>query len=115
METGEILLGFVAIAGGLAFSAFLFYSFFGLIRYWIDSRSRNKLPMMDVVSKEEFLQYKTRVEKRLQALEAVVSEEDLAKAKKSLSSNVDDVYLPQSDKPATEPSQSSGLRNHLRS
>lgn len=76
MEPGEVIIALVSVVGGLAFAGFLFHGFFSLIRYWMDSRSRNKLAENGVVSRDEFTQYKVRVEKRLQTLEALVIDED---------------------------------------
>jgi len=76
MEPGEVIIALVSVVGGLAFAGFLFHGVFSLIRYWIDTRSRNKLSENGVVSRDEFTQYKVRVEKRLQTLEALVTDED---------------------------------------
>jgi hypothetical protein len=117
MDTGEVLIAVIAVAGGLSFAAFLAYSFFGIIRYWIDSRSRKKMPFGDVVSKDEFLEYKTRVEKRLQALEAVASDEELTKVRVSLSQGMQDVVPSSSERnkeDKDEQAASPRLRNHLR-
>lgn len=111
----ELFIPIIAIVGGLSLSAFFLYGFFSLIRYWIDSRSRKNLPLVDMVTKDEFLEYKTRVEKRLQALEAVVSDEDLKEAKASLNEGLTDMVRPSSFQDTPSPQPASRLKNQLRS
>lgn len=77
----EMVLGVVAIVGGLAFSFFFVAGIFRLLRTWIESRSKKNLPV-DAISMKEFIEYKLKVEKRIQTLEAIVVDQDMIDQKK---------------------------------
>lgn len=77
----EMVVGVVALVGGIAFSFFFMAGIFRLVRTWIESRSKNNLPV-DAVNMKEFIDYKLKVEKRIQTLEAIVVDQDLIDQKK---------------------------------
>ncbi|MCH8495358.1 MAG: hypothetical protein LAT57_06965 [Balneolales bacterium] len=79
------IIALVAIVGGLGVTTFIFYGIFSLIRYAIDSRRRNTLlDNANIVTKKEFAEFKVRVEKRLQNIEAITTEIDLDENDKNL-------------------------------
>jgi hypothetical protein len=77
MSELELLIPIFAIAGGIALTGFIFHGIFSLIRMAIESRSRNKITASgEVVTAREFQEFKNRMEKRVQTLEAVIANED---------------------------------------
>lgn len=77
----EIILPLVAVVLGVGLTAFIFGGIFKLIRTAIESRSKSNLPD-NVVSMKDFIEYKLKVEKRIQTLEALLVDQDLIDKKK---------------------------------
>lgn len=82
MEGPEFLIAALGIVGGVGLTAFIFGSIFKLIRTGMELRHRGKDVSGDVVSMKEFIEYKLKVEKRIQTLEAIVVDQDLIDQKK---------------------------------
>lgn len=82
MEGPEFILAALAIAGGVGLTAFIFGSIFKLIRTAMELRHRGKDTNSDAVSMKDFIEYKLKVEKRIQTLEAIVVDQDLIDQKK---------------------------------
>lgn len=97
MGMEEMLVATVAIIGGLAFSFFFFAGIFKIIRTWIESRGKSNLPV-DAVSMKEFIEYKLKIEKRIQTLEAIVVDQDLIDQKKLDAGNREDTYSADEEK-----------------
>lgn len=108
MEGPEFLIAAIAIVGGIWLTAYIFGNIFKLIRTGIESRSKSGLPS-DVVSMKEFIEYKLKVEKRIQTLEAIVVDQDLVDQRKLRETgNMIDVDKDEADVDVK------GLRNSLR-
>lgn len=102
------IIALVAILGGLGVTTFIFYGIFSLIRYAIDSRRRNTLfDATDVITKREFAEFKARVEKRLQNIEAITTEIDMDENLSQFKSHAEEED--------TSRENSRTLRNQLRS
>jgi hypothetical protein len=82
MDGPEFILAALAIVGGVGLTAFIFGSIFKLIRTGIELKHRGKEVSGDVVNMKEFIEYKLKVEKRIQTLEAIVVDQDLIDQKK---------------------------------
>lgn len=82
MDAPEFLIAALAIVGGLGLTAYIFGSIFKLIRTSIEAKHRGKEVSGDVVSMKDFIEYKLKVEKRIQTLEAIVVDQDLMDQKK---------------------------------
>jgi hypothetical protein len=114
MSEFELIIAIVAVGGGIALTGFIFHGIFSLIRMGIESRSRNKAEASgEVVSVKEFREFKNRMEKRVQTLEAVIASEDFIAggADENLLNglDLDEDFIDQ------ELSQKGALRNQLRS
>jgi hypothetical protein len=109
MDAPEFIIAALAIVGGLSLTAFIFGSIFKLIRTSIEAKHRGKEGVGDLVSKKEFIDYKLKVEKRIQTLEAIVVDQDLVDQIK-LQSNQHIVHV---DPPEEESEKR--LPNRLRS
>ena len=81
MDGPEFVIAAIAILGGIGLTAYIFGSIFKLIRTAIESRGKKELPS-DVVSMKEFIEYKLKVAKRIQTLEAIVVDQDLIDQRK---------------------------------
>jgi hypothetical protein len=97
MGTEEMMIATVAIIGGLAFAFFFVAGIFKIIRTGIESRGKNNLPV-DAVSMKEFIEYKLKVEKRIQTLEAIVVDQDLIDQKKLDAGNREDTFSEEEEK-----------------
>jgi len=82
MDGPEFILAALAIVGGVGLTAYIFGSIFKLIRTGIEMRHRGKDVSGDAVSMKDFIEYKLKVEKRIQTLEAIVVDQDLIDQKK---------------------------------
>jgi hypothetical protein len=97
MGMEEMMVAIVAIIGGLTFSFFFFAGIFKIIRTWIESRGKSNLPV-DAISMKEFIEYKLKVEKRIQTLEAIVVDQDLIDQKKLDAGNREDIFIDEEEK-----------------
>lgn len=86
MDGPEFLIAALGIVGGVGLTAFIFGSIFKLIRTGMELRHRGKDVSGDAVSMKDFIEYKLKVEKRIQTLEAIVVDQDLIDQKKLQSS-----------------------------
>ena len=82
MDGHEFLIAALGIVGGVGLTAFIFGSIFKLIRTGMELRHRGKDVSGDAVSMKDFIEYKLKVEKRIQTLEAIVVDQDLMDQKK---------------------------------
>lgn len=82
MDGPEFIIVALGIVGGVGLTAFIFGSIFKLIRTGMELRHRGKEVAGDSVSMKEFIEYKLKVEKRIQTLEAIVVDQDLIDQKK---------------------------------
>lgn len=82
MDGPEFILAALAIVGGVGLTAYIFGSIFKLIRTGIELRHRGKDISGDAVNMKDFIEYKLKVEKRIQTLEAIVVDQDLIDQKK---------------------------------
>jgi hypothetical protein len=112
MSETEFIVAVVAVGGGIALTGFIFHGIFSLIRMAIESRSRNKASVSgEMIQAKEFHEFKNRMEKRVQALEAVVASVDYP----------DDVHISDSELDLgdeftdLESAGKGALRNQLRS
>lgn len=108
--TGE-LIALAAVLGGLGVTALIFHGIFSLIKMGIQSRQHRKTDLVDYVSVDDFNAYKSRMEKRVQTLEAIIAE-DTRTLPEIESSEFDNEQL---DFDSTKPKEDSRLRNQLRS
>lgn len=82
MSFEEMVVALVASIGGILLVGFVFAKITGLIKAWINRSNNSYLEEdFDRLAKA-FMQYKKDTERRLQNLEAIVSEDDLPKIEK---------------------------------
>ena len=77
MDGPEFVLAVLATAGAIGLTVFIFGNIFKLIRTGIEMRHRGRDSSVDTVTMKEFIDYKLKVEKRIQTLEAIVVDQDL--------------------------------------
>ena len=75
MSGEEFIIAVVAIIGGVGLAGFIFYNIFNLIRTWIGGSSSYDDETFERLARA-FMQHKKETEKRLQNLEAIVTEDD---------------------------------------
>lgn len=106
MQPPEFILAIIAIVGGLWLTGYIFGNIFKLIRTSIESRNSKNLSG-EAVSMKEFIEYKLKVEKRIQVLEAIAVDQDMIDQKK-LRDSGEMIEVDPSEE------EEKGLRNSLR-
>lgn len=108
MDGPEFILAALAIVGGIGLTGYIFGSIFKLIRTGIESRHNKGQTPANAVSMKDFIEYKLKVEKRIQTLEAIVVDQDLIDQRKLDAHNKTIVVEP------IEEENDKVLRNRLR-
>ena len=118
MSGEEFVLAIVAIVGGVGLAGFIFYNIFKIIRTWIGGSSSYDDETFERLARA-FMQHKKETERRLQNLEAIVTDDD--EPSKSRSSSPKQIEEPrrtieiEEDEESQEAKSSDGnLRNMLR-
>lgn len=118
MSFEEMVVALVGSIGAFALVGFLAAKTFGLIKAWIN-RNKNSIPEeeFDRLAKA-FMQYKKNTERRLQNLEAIISEEGSEKSSDT-QSNSKQIEAPKQnieieDQETEEEKNQSGDSNNLR-
>lgn len=75
MSGEEFIIAVVAIVGGVGLAGFIFYNIFKLIRTWIGGSEGYDEETFERLARA-FMQHKNETERRLQNLEAIVTDED---------------------------------------
>lgn len=76
MSGEEFIIAVVAIVGGVGLAGFIFYNIFTLIRTWIGGGNSSYDDETFERLARAFMQHKKETEKRLQNLEAIVTDDD---------------------------------------
>ena len=108
MDGPEFVLAVLAIGGGIFLTAYIFGNIFKLIRTGIESKGNKGQVSGDAVNMKEFIEYKLKVEKRIQTLEAIVVDQDLIDQRKL------DAHNKTIDVEPLEEENDKFLRNRLR-
>lgn len=83
MSGEEFVLSILAIIGGVGLTGFIFYNIFKIIRTWLGGNSYDDETFERLA--RAFMQHKKETERRLQNLEAIVTDEDQHTISKSRS------------------------------
>ena len=75
MSGEEFIIAVVAIVGGVGLAGFIFYNIFKLIRTWMSGSSSYDDETFERLARA-FMQHKKETEKRLQNLEAIVTDDE---------------------------------------
>lgn len=116
MSMEELIISVIAIVGGVGLAAFIFSNIFKLIRTWLGSSNSYDEDTFERLARA-FMQHKKETERRLQNLEAIVTDEEhpissdkqIEEPKQTIEINEED------EQEETKSSSSDGnLRNMLR-
>ena len=115
MSGEEFIIAVVAIVGGVGLAGFIFYNIFKLIRTWMSGSNSYDDETFERLARA-FMQHKKETERRLQNLEAIVTDDE-----HSSSSSTKQIEEPrrtieiEEDEESGEAKSSDGnLRNMLR-
>ena len=75
MSGEEFIIAVVAIVGGVGLAGFIFYNIFKLIRTWIGGSEGYDEETFERLARA-FMQHKKETERRLQNIEAIVTDEE---------------------------------------
>lgn len=75
MPFEEFVLAVISVVGGVGLAGFIFYNIFKLIRTWIGGSGGYDEETFERLARA-FMQHKKETERRLQNLEAIVTDED---------------------------------------
>ena len=123
MSFEEMVVALVGAIGAFALVGYLAGKTFSLIKAWIN-RNSNSIPEEEFNRlAKAFMQYKKNTEKRLQNLEAIISEEDGDKSASGSKSSTKQIEAPkqeiefedrETEQEETTSGDQSNLRNMLR-
>ncbi|MGK7369889.1 MAG: hypothetical protein ACNS64_06710 [Candidatus Halalkalibacterium sp. M3_1C_030] len=115
MPFEEFAIAIVAIVGGVGLAGFIFYNIFKLIRTWMSGSSSYDDETFERLARA-FMQHKKDTEKRLQNLEAIVTEDDqsTSSSTKQIEEPRRTIEIDEEDENEEAKSSDGNLRNMLR-
>jgi len=115
MSGEEFIIAVVAIVGGVGLAGFIFYNIFKLIRTWMSGSSSYDDETFERLARA-FMQHKKETERRLQNLEAIVTEdaEPTSSSKKQIEEPRKTIEIDEEEEGKEAKSSDGNLRNMLR-
>ncbi len=113
MSPEEFIIAVVAIVGGVGLAGFIFYNIFKLIRTWIGGSEGYDEETFERLARA-FMQHKKETERRLQNLEAIVTDEDNQSSTTKQIEEPKNTIEIEDDESEEKKSSDGNLRNMLR-
>ena len=111
----EFLIPIVAIVFGTTFAAFIFYQIFSLIKTWINRHKSAYDEDSFERMAQAFIKHKENTERRLQHIEAIVTDDEPASSAKELNRpSSKTIEIKEDHKKNRTQSDSQNLRNMLK-
>lgn len=114
MSGEEFIIAVVAIVGGVGLAGFIFYNIFKLIRTWMGRGEGYDDETFERLARA-FMQHKKETERRLQNLEAIVTDDDnSASSTKQIEEPRKTIEIEDEEESKEAKSSDGNLRNMLR-